>query len=231
MKFILSHTMKIKHTLALLALALFSYAANAQNIQKDITLRVSRDKTTIRSINLFAGNIIIGVSQKGAVRLNALPGTQYSYLDPFNTHNGKFGTIDNKQVSYYDNFEESRAGKIKSIGNITITYYDIFDGFENIGLVKNVGGTPITYYSKYDGFDNIGKIKSIGGVSIKYYDHYDGDDVNGKIKSVGNIAIKYYDHYETFDKIGQIKSITGQTPHVTIDGLTDEDLANADTEF
>lgn len=223
--------MKIKHTLAILALALFSLAGNAQNLQKDISLSLSRDKTTIRSIDLFAGNIIIGISQKGNVRLNALPGTQYNYLDPFDTRSGKFSTIDYQQVSYYDDFEASRAGKVKSIGNIAVTYYDQFDGFDNIGLVKNVGGTPITYYSKYEGFDNIGKIKTIGGITIKYYDRYDGDDVNGKLKSIGNIVIKYYDHYDSFDKIGRIKSITGRTPHVTIEGLTDEDLENASTGF
>ncbi len=223
--------MKLQRLLLLPVLLLAALAGNAQTLKKDINLRVSRDKTTIRSIDLFAGNVIIGISQKGKVRLNALPGTQYAYLDPFDRSDGRFRTLDNNHIDYYDNFEESRAGKLKAMGDIAITYYDKFDGFENIGRVKNIGGTALTYYDKYDGFDNIGKIRSIGGIAIKYYDRFDGSDVNGKLRSVGNIVITYYDQFDGDDKNGHIKAIIGDMPHITISGLSDDEIADTDAGF
>jgi hypothetical protein len=224
--------MKLTHTLAMLALVLAGFATEAQSLKKDISLRVSRDKSNIRSIDFFAGNnIIISVSQDGKVRLDARPGTQYAYLDEFSRRrDSKLRSLDFKPVDYYDNFDQSRAGKLKAIGDIAITYYDKFDGFDNVGRVKTIGNVKIAYNDRFDGFDNQGKIKSIGDISVKFYDRFDSD-LNGKLKSVGNTVITYYDHWDGEDRKGLIKAVTGHTPYVTVRGLIEDRFTDDNSVF
>lgn len=224
--------MKLKHTLGILALVAVSFATNAQSLKKEISIRVSHDKTNIRLVDFFFGNnIIISVSQEGKLRLDARPGTQYAFLDELNhKHDSKLRTLDYKPIDYYDNFDQSTAGKLKSIGNLAITYYDKFDSFDNVGRVKTIGNIKISYNDRFDGFDNQGKIKSIGNINVKFYDRFDSD-LNGKLKSVGNTVITYYDHWDGDDRKGLIKAVTGRTPFVTIKGLIEDHYTEAESVF
>ncbi len=217
--FILS-PMKIKHTFLLLALVMLGLAAFAQS-PNDINLSLSRDKLNISYIDLYSGNIVFSVSQKGNVRVSTLNRSRRVYEDRF-TNSGKLIALDDIRLDYYDNFNSHYAGKLKSVGNIAIAYNDQFDGFDNRGRVKSIGDTKITYTDRFDGLDNRGKIKAIGGIKVTYYDRFDGAELNGKIKSIGNTVIKYYDRFDG-DKAGRIKSITGKTPNVTINNLLNDD--------
>jgi hypothetical protein len=211
--------MKIKYTLSLLILVLFSFIGSAQNL-KDINLRISRDKSNIRYIDVFAGNVVFSVSQKGTLRVHSLSNNRYNYDDAF-AANDRLAGFDNTRIDYYDNFDAASAGKLKSVGTIIIKYYDRFDGFDNIGNVKSIGNIKLAYNDRFDGFDNRGKLKAIGDMRITYYDRFDAQELNGKLKSIGNTVIKYYDRFDGPEKMGKIKSVTGRTPHVTISGITD----------
>lgn len=211
--------MKTKHTILTLAFLLCSLAGFAQALN----INLSRDKRSIGYVDLYVGNIIFSVSPRGSVKLSTLQQAPYAYEDRFN-NSGKLVSLDNLRIDYYDNFNSNYAGKLKAVGDINIAYNDQFDGLDNRGRVKSIGDVKFIYTDRFDGLDNRGKIKSIGSVNVTYYDRFDGAELNGKIKSIGKTVFKYYDRFDGAERAGRIKSITGRTPNVSINNLTDDSV-------
>jgi hypothetical protein len=113
-----------KHLLPAILILFFTFCCKAQNL-KDITIHTSYNKTNIKTIEFIAGNIAIGITPKGNVKLRPLSNGNFTYWQDLNGdyRTGKLKSIDDTQIDYYDSFSDaSITGKLKTIGTITVTY-------------------------------------------------------------------------------------------------------------
>jgi hypothetical protein len=154
---------------------------------KSADLMVQIDQTTVI---MNTNGKLLGINTLNSDKITSHTGwITYDSDSDIDYHNPESISL-NREITYYNDFQDYNSGKLKSVGDVTFKYND---GFK-------------TYLK--------GKLDQIGNLKITYYDDFHPYQ-SGKIKSIGSINFTYHDDFYTY-KTGKLKSIKGNADRIKI---------------
>ncbi len=200
----------------LLFVGLMLCIGSATNAQELISakFKIEDYKNDVQEIELTFSTFVMGMSADGQIIfIEPLKQSRANEWDDFhdNPTGGRSRNLGNLKLTYYDNFDNEKAGKIKSIDDVVFDYFTSFDIHDKKGRLKSIGKMAVKYNNSFDIHEVNGSIKSIGNIAFKYNNAFDIHEVKGSIKSIGSVQISWYNSFDSNEQRGKVKSIKGNT--------------------